>query len=399
MGANGGPSPASTGGNKTQAQARDIQLPPDMQKAYDMQLAGIKGSANVAQMAGDSAMKAWNDYNGQSNQHAKEYQTRLAAIDNEQSELAKKFSDGKIDPNRVWHNTSTGNKILAGIGLLLSGIGSGLSGQKNMALEIIQKKIDQDIDAQKADKENSRSLFQMNMEKYKNAQLAEEATRLQMNTALNAKLEAIKASTGSLQAKYNADILQSQVKMQMAQQKHQLAMLQMQASVYGGAGQGGVPIGKEPPMLLLDEKYRENRVPINGTAYQAATKEGAEHLRKMESMYQPIVKDIALLQGLGPSAIADPEKRVRAKAALGRIAMALNEFNGYNRFTEMDDKTLREQFNDPSALMSIFQGRGATMDTLNALKTKLDNERSKNLIGYRGAADYPMNVKGNINGR
>lgn len=397
MGANGGPTPASAA---APTQPQGVQLPKDMQNAYGMQIAGIKGNAQAAQAAGDQASQAWNDYNAQIQQREQAYQERLKAIDDEQNQLMQKFATNKVDPNRVWNNASTGNKIMAGLGLVLSGMGSGVTGQPNGALEIIQKKIDRDIEAQKSDKDTSRSLFQMNMEKYKNAQMAEEATRLQMNTALNAKLESIKATTGSQQAKANAQILQGQLQMQIAQQKHQMAMMQMQAGVYGsGSGQGGVPIGKEPPMLMLDEKYREHRVPINGTAYQAATKEGAEHLRKMESMYQPIVKDIALLNGLGSDAMVSPEKRVRAKAALGRIAMALNEFNGYNRFTEMDDKTLREQFNDPSAFMSILQGKGATMDTLNALKTKLENERSKNLIGYRGTADFQGTPVGNVNGR
>ena len=42
-----------------------------------------------------------------------------------------------------------GNKLLAGIGLVLSGIGSGLTGQPNLAMEMLQKTIDRSIDAQK----------------------------------------------------------------------------------------------------------------------------------------------------------------------------------------------------------------------------------------------------------
>ena len=42
-----------------------------------------------------------------------------------------------------------GNKLLAGIGLALSGIGSGLTGQPNLAMDMLQKTIDRSIEAQK----------------------------------------------------------------------------------------------------------------------------------------------------------------------------------------------------------------------------------------------------------
>jgi hypothetical protein len=397
-GANGGPSPASTAPT---AQPQGVQLPKDMQSAYGMQMAGIKGNANAAMQAGDQSKQAYDAYAEQVQQHEQMYQERLKYIDEEQQKLMDSFASNKIDPNRVWKNASTGNKIMAGLGLFLSGMGSGITGQQNGALTLLQKKMDQDIEAQKANKDGDRSLFQMNMEKYKNAQMAEEATRLQMNTSLNAQLESIKASTGSLQAKSNAQILQGQLQMQMAQQKHQLAMMQMQAGVYGGGnGQGGVQIGKEPPALLLDDKYRAKRVPIGGVAYQAPNEKTADEMRKMEGAYQPIVDDIKLLQNLGKgAAIPGSSENQRAQAAMGRIAMKVNEFNGYNRFTDMDEKTIHNQFNDPSSIKSFFQGQGATYDTLRALKNSLENARSKNLIGYKGPANFQGTYVGNVNGR
>lgn len=397
-GANGGPSPASAA---SASQPQGIQLPKDMQGAYGMQMAGIKGNADAAMQAGDQSKQAYDAYAQQVQQHEQMYQDRLKSIDEDQQKLMDSFASNKIEPNRVWKNASTGNKIMAGLGLFLSGMGSGITGQKNGALELLQKKMDQDLEAQKANKDGDRSLFQMNMEKYKNAELAEAATRLQMNTSMNAQLESIKASTGSLQAKSNAQILQGQLQMQMAQQKHQMAMMQMQAGVYGGGnGQGGVPIGKEPSALLLDEKYRQNRVPVGGMAYQAPNDKTADEMRKMEGAYQPIVDDIKLLQNLGKgAAIPGSSENQRAQAAMGRIAMKVNEFNGYNRFTDMDEKTIHSQFNDPTSVKSLFQGQGATYDTLRALKSSLENARSKNLIGYKGPANYQGTYVGNVNGR
>lgn len=396
-GGNGGPAPAST----QTSQPVNYQLPPDMQKAYQMQMSGIQGNAQAGQQAGDQASKAWQDQNTAMQQQEQAYQARLKSIDDDQNQLMQKFSSQKIDPDRVWKTASTGSKIMAGIGLMLSGAGSASAGQENLAYNTIQKQIDRDIDAQKSDMGKTQSLFTMNMEKYKNAQLAEEATRLQMNTALNAKLESIKATTGSQQAKYNAQILQGNLQMQMAQQKHQMAILQMQAGVYGGAsGQGGIPIGKEPAFMLMDEKYRQNRVPVGGVAYQAPNEKTADEMRKMEGAYQPIVDEIKLIQSLGAdAAVPGSAANKRAVSAMARIGMKVNEFNGYNRFTDVDEKTIHNQFNDPSSIKSLFQGQGATFDTLRALKNTLENARSKNLIGYKGTADYQGRYAGNVNGR
>lgn len=63
-----------------------------------------------------------------------------------------------IDPRRFWNNMSTGQKIGAAISIALSGIGMGIAGRpgENPALSLIQKQIDQDIDAQRSAIEGKR---------------------------------------------------------------------------------------------------------------------------------------------------------------------------------------------------------------------------------------------------
>ncbi len=62
----------------------------------------------------------------------------------------------QIDPDRYWNNKSTGGKILAGIGLVLSGMGGGMTGSnRNLALEQMNKAIDDDMNAQRHHIDNS----------------------------------------------------------------------------------------------------------------------------------------------------------------------------------------------------------------------------------------------------
>jgi hypothetical protein len=60
-----------------------------------------------------------------------------------------------VDPGRLIKNMSTGSKVLGGIAILMSELGraamglAGMNGGPNMALDIIMKRIDSDVDAQK----------------------------------------------------------------------------------------------------------------------------------------------------------------------------------------------------------------------------------------------------------
>jgi hypothetical protein len=78
---------------------------------------------------------------------------RLAKVDKASTVAANM----KVDPGRMWHNAGTGQKILAGISVALSGLGDVLMRKTgpNMALQIIQGAIKDDVEAQIRDKENA----------------------------------------------------------------------------------------------------------------------------------------------------------------------------------------------------------------------------------------------------
>jgi hypothetical protein len=69
--------------------------------------------------------------------------------------LAEDFANKAIDPKRYWNDKSALGKIGTIFGLLIGGIGSGLTKQPNAALEMMNKEIDRDIEAQKQSKEGA----------------------------------------------------------------------------------------------------------------------------------------------------------------------------------------------------------------------------------------------------
>jgi len=104
-------------------------------------------------------------------------------IEKEDTELRQ------IDPERFWNNASTGRKVMAGIGMLLSGIGSGLTGQKNMAMETINRLIDNDIKAQQLNAEQGLAKKKMSLEQIKlNMQKLNDATSNRLKQAQTSKI-------------------------------------------------------------------------------------------------------------------------------------------------------------------------------------------------------------------
>lgn len=78
-------------------------------------------------------------------------QVQINANQKAQDELANKISNQEIDYNRYWNNKSAPSKISGAIGLILGGIGGGMTHSPNAALGIIEKAIDRDVEQQKAE--------------------------------------------------------------------------------------------------------------------------------------------------------------------------------------------------------------------------------------------------------
>jgi len=126
-----------------------------------------------------------------------ELQTKEKELDQENDKLFKAAQENKIDPDRAWNNKSTGNKILAVFSILLGGAGSGGRAENNAAMRVIQNSIDNDIKAQMEDSANTKSLYQMNLQKYRDNLTAQQATQLQLTAMAQGKL-------AGLTAKYNS---------------------------------------------------------------------------------------------------------------------------------------------------------------------------------------------------
>lgn len=129
------------------------------------------------------------------------YTTELAKHD---QELLKTIQEGKIDPTRYLGSQSTVQRISTGIGLILGGMGAGLTGGPNLAAQMLQQNIDRDIDAQKTNLGKQVTLYSANLSRMQNAREALSATRAQMMDMASMKLKASAATAQDPLAKARA---------------------------------------------------------------------------------------------------------------------------------------------------------------------------------------------------
>lgn len=127
---------------------------PATPKPTDADMAQTLQKADQTQRAAD-LMQA------QLQQRQYEVESQLADLDSQMQ------AKDKVDPDRFWNSKSTGDKIMVGLGLLLGGVGSGLTGGANPVIDMINKAIDRDLAAQKVDLETALTKKKLALEKMK----------------------------------------------------------------------------------------------------------------------------------------------------------------------------------------------------------------------------------------
>src|ERR1043165_2680665 len=118
--------------------------------AYNSIAGAAQGKAQFEMQAQEMLAEEAKGYElkqlGQRCQRAEAIKVETKKIADVQQEF-KNSLGREIDPNKYWEDRSSGQRVLAGIAIMLGGYAGGLSGRGgNQAMDIIQKNIDRDID-------------------------------------------------------------------------------------------------------------------------------------------------------------------------------------------------------------------------------------------------------------
>ena len=275
------------------------------------------------------------------------------------------------DPNRYWGSLSTGNKISASIGLILGGIGAGLAHGENQALKVINNAIENDIQLQKVDQSKNMNLYKANLDKYKDADMAHNATRLQLMSVADLKLKQAEQVAKSQEAKASLQMARGELQMKAAPLIDSMAQQKTMKQVMTMAQLN--PEAISPAMAqMLPKDERDRFVPGAGFAL---TPEGA---KKIKEEYKPdhddaitaIDKMVNLRKKYG-SEIMNREAVAEADTLKGVLKGKLRTFLvGPGAVSESEQKILDSIIQDPTSLTS---GDASVYKRLSSLKEAINN--------------------------
>lgn len=165
-------------------------------KGAQEQIGGIYQEASAL---GKIARQRTEDYKNAISDQTKVLDDLRTMIDNstaENNRIADDYMNERIDPMAVWNDKSVPGKISSAIGLILGGIGGGLTRQENPALKFLQYQIDKSVEAQKMRLGRYPTLLQNNLNQTNNMRQAMETTRAQIAEITAKKLEKAAAMYG-----------------------------------------------------------------------------------------------------------------------------------------------------------------------------------------------------------
>lgn len=129
-------------------------------------------------------------------QQAAEQQAAMADFNQKQQQYAQEvnavmedYKKNYINPNHYQESQSSGQKVMTAIGLILGGMGAGLTGGENMAAKFLSQQIDRDIEAQKANLGKTQSILSFNLQKFGNMRDAVSMTEAMMKGIYATKLD------------------------------------------------------------------------------------------------------------------------------------------------------------------------------------------------------------------
>jgi hypothetical protein len=247
------PTPEATPQDISQPTPQQAPMLAPSTKGLEEQRAGVVAQGNAESAGAQKEAQISSDAANATQQQAKTYEQNSQAIDAELKNSIQDIHTGQIDPDRYWNNMGTTGKIATTIGLIVGGLGRGLTGSRNLPLEILNKHIDDDIEAQKSQLGQKKTVLEANLNRFQNLNQATKMTQLMGQTYALYKLHEAAAQTNDPVAKARALQLVGGLDQQIEQSKQQLAL---QQTLLGGNVDPAVQVRLKVPEKQQPEAYK-----------------------------------------------------------------------------------------------------------------------------------------------
>jgi hypothetical protein len=230
--------PTQVGGMQTPAKTPDTLA--QFQANQGLEESGLKAQGAAQAKMGAENAKAYEDANSKISKFLESSNVPIDSLARENDSMAQQLADPKsnVDPNNYYHNLGTGGQIRSALALIIGGIGSGLTGGPNVAMQVINNAIARDIESQKLNLGKKESLLSTNLARFKDMKMAQTATLAQMNSMVQGQIAATTARYGGLAGQAGTQSALGQLKNQNLQSmmnlKQQVFQQQLQQHLASG---------------------------------------------------------------------------------------------------------------------------------------------------------------------
>lgn len=332
-----------------------VSAPQQMQNPY-MGEAMVQGeiARNQANIY-DNAIK-------QQEQLQQDFQARTAEIDRQRQEVAQALDADPVNAQRYVQSKSGLGKASTAIGLILGGIGGGLTGQANPALDFLNKQIDRDIDAQKEGRKGKENLLAQLEKQYGNERDAVTALSGILATRTANQINQAALKSGDKLAIERAKQASATLMAPYIKSQQELALKKFANEMYA---QGRNPLNEG---INVPKEVQELAVPGYGLATNAelAKKLNAEIIpgqKKAEEAFK-------VLTGMGWGSKFNPTDKLLARDAQTVLIGALNRaFTGGGPLQQAERDMLKQSIANPSDLFTY-----ATAERLQQLQSILGKD-------------------------
>jgi hypothetical protein len=359
---------------------------------------------------------------------AQERKQYVADLSRKREAAQDRFMSMEVDPENYWQSQSTGSKITKGIGMLLSGIGSGMQGGgENLALKQINQAIADDIAAQRDNIRTARegvSVLDGALANYRQEfdddSLAEQAaymTSLRIvdqeigQLAAGAKQQDVRLALEELSGQLKAQEAERLVQFEQAAAGQESIRSQEKVIPVGGGGGAQALVGLDArlsrpdgglPGFVVDDVGAFAQVASDDTSYRAA-REKVGAIRKMR---QSLKTAMDIRENLGAetwNAEAIAEYNTARESYMRNLAVAQGQGAMMDKEWERADESFPKLGHKASDLlpgdrtMESLRGTSRALDReFNALGTSMgghfagtetDNSLSEGAAGDRAQAN------------
>lgn len=266
---------------------------------------------------------------------SEDYTQKFGSLNNELKNAISDWQQGHVNPERYMESMSSGKKVATAIGLILGGMGSGLTGQENAAQKFLQQQIDRDIESQKNSIGNKESLVSAYFKQFGNLKEATDMAFAVQTGIYGAKLRQAATKTTSPKAKMDALSAAIELETKASDQIQKIAKQQTLNSVLNMANSGPNTeqgyLQKMNAMRSVDKdlykEANENYLPGIGVARIKPSDKDKEKIAALDGLKKGLTQLQSRAATIGttvPGSQADMENKALQSGVMMQAKIALD---------------------------------------------------------------------------